>query len=250
MDWHALSTPGPMARRIGDVALALDTVIGPDPVDLRSLPMPDASWTGAIADPHAPLQVAWSPTLGYAHVDPEILAICEQAVLRLEDVGAEVVRVDDVFPEDPAMTWLTLACTYLARTVDQLGAHADAEQPTLAAMVERGRATTGLDIVIAEDACHTLNACLVRLFSDQRVLLTPTIAGATPVSGENGGPWVQHTYPFNLTRSPAGTVCAGVTAAGLPVGLQVIGPQHGDQVVLRTLAALEDLLGLAEPPRF
>jgi aspartyl-tRNA(Asn)/glutamyl-tRNA(Gln) amidotransferase subunit A len=60
---------------------------------------------------------------------------------------------------------------------------------------------------------------------------------------------VQFTYPFNLTRSPAGTVCAGVTSGGLPVGLQVVGPQHGDQVVLRTLAALEGILGLAEPPR-
>jgi len=44
-------------------------------------------------------------------------------------------------------------------------------------------------------------------------------------------------------------VCAGVTADGLPVGLQVIGPQHGDQVVLRTVAALEQALGLPSPPR-
>jgi Asp-tRNA(Asn)/Glu-tRNA(Gln) amidotransferase A subunit family amidase len=238
-----------MARRIGDLALALDTIIGPDPADLRSLPMPDASWAGAIADPHAPLQVAWSPTLGYADVDPEMLAICEQAVLRLEDIGAEVVRVDEVFPEDPVLSWLTLACTYLARTVDRLQAFEDAEQPSLKGMVERGRVTTGLEMVAAEDACHALNACLVRLFTDHRVLLTPTLAGPIPLSGAPGGPWVRHTYPFNLTRSPAGTVCAGLTDAGLPVGLQVIGPQHGDQVVLRTLAALEDLLGLADPPR-
>jgi Asp-tRNA(Asn)/Glu-tRNA(Gln) amidotransferase A subunit family amidase len=237
-----------MARRIGDIALALDAVIGPDPNDLRSLPMPDASWTGAIAEPHVPLQVAWSPTLGYAQVDPEILAVCERAVLRLEDIGVEVVRVDEVFPESPLSTWLTLASTYLARTVDRLGADADAEQPTLAVLVEFGRATTGLEIVAAEDACHTLNASLVRLFADHRVLLTPTVAGQTPLSGEASGPWVQLTYPFNLTRSPAGTVCAGLTAAGMPVGLQVVGPQHGDQVVLRTLAALEGLLGLFDPP--
>ena len=50
---------------------------------------------------------------------------------------------------------------------------------------------------------------------------------------------MQFTYPFNMTRSPAATVCVGLTAAGLPVGLQLIGPQHGDLVVLRTAAALE-----------
>jgi aspartyl-tRNA(Asn)/glutamyl-tRNA(Gln) amidotransferase subunit A len=46
-----------------------------------------------------------------------------------------------------------------------------------------------------------------------------------------------------MTRSPAATVCVGLTAAGLPVGLQLIGPQHGDLVVLRTAAALEAALG-------
>ena len=52
---------------------------------------------------------------------------------------------------------------------------------------------------------------------------------------------MRYTYPFNMTRSPAGTVCAGFTADGMPVGLQVIGPQHADVAVLRTLALLEDL---------
>jgi aspartyl-tRNA(Asn)/glutamyl-tRNA(Gln) amidotransferase subunit A len=56
--------------------------------------------------------------------------------------------------------------------------------------------------------------------------------------------WVKLTYPFNMTRSPAATICAGFTAEGLPVGLQLIGPQHGDLVVLRSAAALEEALGL------
>ena len=51
------------------------------------------------------------------------------------------------------------------------------------------------------------------------------------------------TYPFNMTRSPAATVCVGLTSAGLPVGLQLVGPQHADLVVLRSAAALEAALG-------
>jgi Asp-tRNA(Asn)/Glu-tRNA(Gln) amidotransferase A subunit family amidase len=47
-----------------------------------------------------------------------------------------------------------------------------------------------------------------------------------------------------MTRSPAGTVCAGFTEDGMPVGLQVVGPQHADVAVLRLLALLEDTLGL------
>jgi aspartyl-tRNA(Asn)/glutamyl-tRNA(Gln) amidotransferase subunit A len=55
--------------------------------------------------------------------------------------------------------------------------------------------------------------------------------------------WVKFTYPFNMTRSPAASVCAGLSAAGLPVGIQLVGPQHADLVVLRSAAALESALG-------
>jgi Asp-tRNA(Asn)/Glu-tRNA(Gln) amidotransferase A subunit family amidase len=64
------------------------------------------------------------------------------------------------------------------------------------------------------------------------------------IDGEHVLDWSRLTQPFNMTRSPAGTVCAGFTATGLPIGLQVVGPQHGDVAVLQTLATLEDLLGI------
>ena len=51
-----------------------------------------------------------------------------------------------------------------------------------------------------------------------------------------------------MTRSPAGTVCAGFTGDGMPVGLQVVGPQHADVAVLRLLAVLEDTLALDPIP--
>jgi aspartyl-tRNA(Asn)/glutamyl-tRNA(Gln) amidotransferase subunit A len=47
-----------------------------------------------------------------------------------------------------------------------------------------------------------------------------------------------------MTRSPAGTVCAGFSTSGMPVGLQVVGPQHADVAVLRMLAVLEDALAI------
>lgn len=81
--------------------------------------------------------------------------------------------------------------------------------------------------------------------------MTPVTAAVAPRSGEPGSinghsdlNWVRFTYPFNLTRSPAGTVCAGFASSGLPVGLQFVGPQHADVVVLRSMAALEAALGL------
>src|SRR5207302_127137 len=105
--WPDLSTNGPMARRIADVARALDVSVAPDPTDLRSLPRPEASWLAAIEDPHVPVRVAYAPTLGYATVDREVADVCAHAVSVLESLGAEVVVVDSVFDADPVGDFLT-----------------------------------------------------------------------------------------------------------------------------------------------
>jgi len=254
-DWQHLSTKGPMARRLGDVVAALDLVVGPDPTDLRSLPRPEASWPAALADAQLPLRVAWSPTLGYAPVDDEVLSTCTAAVSVLESLGVEVVEVDTVFDEDPVQQWLTLASAYNLRT---LAPHRDSQQwkqidPLLAAAMEwAAESLTVLDVVRAEDACHRLNVRLVELFHDVRLLVTPTCAAPPPprsleaagmINGVVDPNWVRFTYPFNMTRSPAATVCAGRSRDGLPIGLQLVGPQHADLVVIRSAAALETALG-------
>ena len=51
--------------------------------------------------------------------------------------------------------------------------------------------------------------------------------------------WVYYTYPFNLTGQPAATVCAGIAADGMPVGLQIVGRALGESDVVRAAAAYE-----------
>jgi aspartyl-tRNA(Asn)/glutamyl-tRNA(Gln) amidotransferase subunit A len=253
--WIDLSTNGPMARRIADVVTALDVTVGPDPSDLRALPRPEASWLAALDDPHVPVRVAWAPTLGYAVVDREVLAACERAVGVLESLGAEVTTVDTVFDEDPVADWLTLMGVCQLRTMRPFFGHPrwDEVDPVLRAIVEGAQSTTGEQVVQVLDRCHTMNLALVDLFHEVRILITPTCSGPAPPVGPSGEGfvngaltlnWVQFTYPFNMTRSPAATVCAGMTEGGLPIGLQLVGPQHGDLVVLRTAAALEEALDL------
>jgi aspartyl-tRNA(Asn)/glutamyl-tRNA(Gln) amidotransferase subunit A len=253
--WPMLSTRGVMTHRIRDAALALDSVVGPEPTDLVSLPLPDASWSRSLATLNPPRKVAWAPTLGYGRVDSEVLAVCESAVARLEELGTEVVMVDRLIDADPVQDWLALVGAASLRSLDKfqgddaVWSHID---PGLVALLEWARSSVGPARVIeAIDACHTLNLALVDLFHGVSLLLSPTVAGQLPRVGEpgtiNGDPdvnWVAYTYPFNMTRSPAGSVCAGFTADRMPVGLQVVGPQHGDVVVLRGLALLEDALAL------
>jgi aspartyl-tRNA(Asn)/glutamyl-tRNA(Gln) amidotransferase subunit A len=254
-DWPGLSTRGPMVRQARDLALVLDAVVGPEATDLSSLPLPESSWSRSVVDVHPPRRVAWSPTLGYGRTDGEVLAVCEAAVERLADLGTEVVPVDDVFAADPFGDWLALVGVFHLRTLEP--ARADLEAwagvtPGLAELIDFADAgVSAVRFVQALDACHRLNVQLVELFHRVPLLLTPTMAGQLPpsegqgtIDGEPDLNWVQYTYPFNMTRSPAGTVCAGFTSDGLPVGLQVVGPQHADVVVLRALTLLEDLLAL------
>ncbi|MBA2282305.1 MAG: amidase [Acidimicrobiia bacterium] len=255
--WLDLSSKGVMTRRIADAAPGLDTAIGPDPTDLRSLPLPDTRWSASLDSIGVPLRVAWSPDLGFARVDREILEVCERAVAGLADRGAEVTEVR-VWDHDPLSEWFRIVGCCNERTLEALR---DTDQwglvdPGLALTADVARGYTATDVIRALDGAHLLNLALVELFGTHSVLLCPTVAGQTPRLGAGGGlidgvedaNWVQLTYGFNLTRSPAGSVCAGFTSDSMPVGLQVVGPQHGDVVVLRTLAALEASLDLDTVP--
>jgi Asp-tRNA(Asn)/Glu-tRNA(Gln) amidotransferase A subunit family amidase len=297
--WQNLTTRGVMARRIRDVAYALDVVVGPHPRDQRSLPREDGRWFDAVRDPTPPRRVAWSPTLGYATVDSGIRAVCEAAVRKLESAGTEVVELDAVFHEDPTPYLGALVSTYTRRTImpfrdTPMWSKLDPFVVLASEMSATG--VSAVDLVEAEDACHRVNLQLVDVLADVDVVLCPTTCGVMPlasmpatvdellaklladatdldverltagldldrivewlrglgelnfprgtIDGEQALDWTRLTQPFNMTRSPAGTVCAGFTGNGLPIGLQVVGPQHGDVTVLRTVAFLEDLLAL------
>jgi aspartyl-tRNA(Asn)/glutamyl-tRNA(Gln) amidotransferase subunit A len=252
--WLGLSTGGPMARRIADVARALDVTVGPDPTDLQSLPRPEASWLAALDDPHVPVRVAYAPTLGYATVDAEVAEVCDRAVAVLESLGAEVTVVDTVFDSDPVDDFLTFTAVANLRTLRPSMGHPRWQEvhPVLRHFADVAQSTTAEEILEIFDHYHLMNLRLVELFRTCRILVTPTCAAVAPfadeiestVNGERTANWVQFTYPFNMTKSPAATVPAGMSSGGLPIGIQLIGPQHGDLVVLRTAAALEAALDL------
>ena len=247
------SVKGPMARRIRDVHAALLPAIGPDPTDPFCLPPPHEPWTRVLDDLHVPARVLWAPDMG-ARVDTEVRRVLGGAVDALADLGTEVIEVGDPLGGDPTWPWWVLWTTYMLRLHEDLLGTPAIEQltPALRDQVTWAAANvTAAEVARSLDAIHHHNLALARALEQAPLLLCPVTAGQTPRTGAQGtidgveDPfWVRFTYPFNLTRNPAGTVCAGLTADGMPVGLQVVGPQHADIAVLRTLAALEDALAV------
>ncbi|MEZ5231084.1 MAG: amidase family protein, partial [Acidimicrobiales bacterium] len=118
-----------------------------------------------------------------------------------------------------------------------------------------GSRVTGVEHARAHDDVYRLNALLEDAFDKAPLILSPTTAGRVPKLGHDGTingveqqGWVQFTYGINMTRNPAGSVCAGLDRDGLPIGLQVIGRQRADAEVLGAMAVLEDVIGCHADP--
>jgi Asp-tRNA(Asn)/Glu-tRNA(Gln) amidotransferase A subunit family amidase len=255
-----LTVKGPMARRIRDVVRALDACVGPEPSDIFSHPAPATAWRPALDHPSVPTRVMWCPNLGFGTVDREVLRVCEAAVEQLAATGTEVVPVDVVFEEDPIGPWLALWAVSRYKTQGHLMGTSDYQRisRSIHPLIERGSKVSGVEYAEALDAAHTLNWRLDQMLAEiAPLLLCPTVAGRPPrldaegrglINGEETMAWVQFTPVFNLTRNPAGSVCAGLAADRLPVGLQVVGRQLDDMGVLAAMTVLEDLLAFDQLP--
>ena len=117
-DWPGLSTRGPITRGPATWRWCSTRWWGPSRPTSRRCRCPSRPGRARWSTLHPPRRVAWSPTLGYAKPDAEVLAVCEAAVGRLEAAGTEVVVVDDVFPADPVDEWLTLVGVYCLRSLE------------------------------------------------------------------------------------------------------------------------------------
>lgn len=252
-----LSANGPMALRAADSALALDVVVGPDARDPLSLPHPGQSWAGIVTTAEAPERVIWSPTFGFADVDREVLASCTAAVEALAAAGTEVIELESIFDADPVSSWLVLWTVSRFKAQGHLIDTPDFDRlsESIQPQVMMGSKVSGVEFARAQDDVYRLNSLLQDAFEQAPLILCPTTGGRVPLLGRDGlingveeQGWVQFTYAINMTRNPAGSVCAGLDSAGLPIGLQVIGRQRADAQVLATMAVLEDAIGFdAEP---
>lgn len=239
-----LSHVGPMARTVPDAALLLDVMCEPDRRDWTALEPPARPFRDALSGGVRGLRIAFSPDLGHVAVDPEVAALVARAAARLEALGARVDTVDPGFGDPRAAfdtLWSAGAANLFAGLANPVPAGFD---PGLVRIVERGRALSALDFLGALNARDALGRRMSALHADWDLLVTPTLplvafeAGVDAPGGDGEWPsWTPFTYPFNLTQQPAGTVCCGFTSAGLPAGLQIVGPRYGDALVLRAMHA-------------
>jgi aspartyl-tRNA(Asn)/glutamyl-tRNA(Gln) amidotransferase subunit A len=237
---------GPMTRSVADAALMLNVLALPDARDWHALPHDPRDWRMGLDRGVADLRIAYSPDLGYAKVDPEVAAIVKKAVSVFEDLGAKVEEKNPGFADaSPIFTthWFSGAA-FLMKGVR----NPELVDPGLREVAALGAKITADELLDAQMKRGALGMHMNLFHRDYDLLLTPTLsipafdAGKEVADKMLQGRWTDWTpfsFPFNLTQQPAASIPCGLTKAGLPVGLHLVGPRYADALVLRAARAFE-----------
>ncbi|MBP5858299.1 amidase [Marivibrio halodurans] len=257
LPFGTLAVEGPMARNVEDVGLMLDAMAGQHPGDPISRPPNVPSFRDAAHNGRAPRRVGFSEDLGILPVDPRIRAATAAGVRYFEDLGATVEEAAPDFT-GAAETFQTLrAAGYVAGHRRHLAEHRDLLKPDVIWNIEKGMALTADDIAAAEIERAALYRRFLAFFETYDLFCCPvSIVPPFPVEQryvaecdghrfDNYVDWLAMCSAITLTGLPAISVPCGRTEEGLPVGLQLVGPPHGEALLLGMAKRFEEATGLA-----
>ncbi|MCD4525414.1 amidase [Nocardioides sp. cx-173] len=250
--WETTSVSGPLARNVGDVALLLSVLAGPDPRVPLALGEHGSAFAPPVTGTLHGLRVAWSRDLGGAfEVDHEVATVVEDAGRLLASSGARV------FGDHPDLgeadeTFRTLrAWHFQARFGELLARHPGSFKQSLADNIRAGESLTGADVATAY-ARRTALGERMRLFFAQYDVLVLPVSQVPPFPADQEFPtaingvemesyldWMRSAYFITVTGCPAISVPAGHTPSGLPVGVQIVAPHGAERRLLEVAAAFE-----------
>src|SRR3569833_1110552 len=257
---RTLGVQGPMARNVEDLALLLDAMTGEHPADPLSLPVLPVSFRAAMRSASGPKRIAYSPDLGITPVDAEVAAITRKAAARFAEAGAIVEEAHPDLSEAHECFHVLRALSFAMSKIDLLRTRRDQLKPEVIWNIEEGLKLTVDQIARAQAQRLAMTERMLTFLETYDLLLSPaTIVAPFPVENryvaECGGKtfgnyveWLAIAYATTLTCTPALSLPCGFTASGLPVGLQIVAPPHGEAKLLAGAKVLEDILGVPTGP--
>ena len=245
------SQSGPMARTVADTALLLRVLAGQDSRDPASMREAPPDFIGQLNSGVRGWRIAWSPDLGYAGVDPEVVRVTEAAARLFQELGAEVEETDLTIEEPfPAFFAVFATATY-ASYGHLLEENGDDLTDYVRNSFEHAARLTAVDLSRALLGVDQLRRQMETFFDQYDLLLTPTMAvPAFPIDqrpsvigGKEVNPfwgYLPFTFPINMTGQTASSVPCGFSADGMPIGLHIVGPRGAEAKVLQASAAFEE----------
>lgn len=264
--WGGLVTRFAVTRSVRDTAALLDLAAPPALGEVYGAPSPQRPYVAELVVPHEPLTIAYTTaSADGTPTDPEVAAAVERTALVLASLGHHVVEAapkqfgDQTFFAELSGYFLTLYPVWVSQSVAELealtgvAATPDTVEPLTWALAETGRAVSAADFVAALHAmrrrCRELQEPWGEGFD---LLLTATLPELPPTLGQFGATadnplnglfrsaaMVANAIPLNMTGQPAISVPAGRSAAGLPIGAQLIGGFGREDQLIRVAAELE-----------
>jgi amidase len=245
-DWAGLATSGVIGRTVADVALGLDAMSGHLPGDPYWAEIPEPFLAAAQRKPET-LRVGWTIDAPAA-VDPEVAAAVESIAGELARLGHRVSRLKpDLGQFRPLIQILAVtAVGALPITTPEL------LDPLNRRMFQAAPLSTAVDYLKALTELHQQARRLIATWDQIDVLLTPTLTYPAPKLGTLGQDvdtasgefldWLSFTHPFNGTGQPAISLPLATSKAGLPIGIQLVGPPRDEYSILSLGAQLESVV--------
>ena len=254
--WSDISTSGPMARSVDDLALLFATLTGPHPHVPHCQPEAGSDFASVEPAELRQLRIAISDDFGVLPVEPPVRSAIAELRQTLHDAGATIV---DATPDlaDARRIFHVLRATGFRRRFAALPAAERAELKDTILWNLRA----GLDLTLADyDWVATARAALVArvgtFFQDVDLLIGPTTqvlpfdVATDWVREVDGEPmstyiqWMESCSWVTVTGCPALSLPAGFRN-GLPVGAQLVAPLRADAFLLRAAKAVEQITGFA-----
>ena len=253
--WSPLSVSGPMARTVADAALFLSAIAGPDAGDPLSLPEDGALFRAPLDRDFKGVRVAWWKSLGGVPFEPGIVGVVnasrrvfEELGCVVEDAEPDFTGVDEAFP---TLRHITYPGNYGKLAAER----PEWVKDTIHWEIEQAQKTTGTDVGRAQARQTQMHAQIRHFFEryDHFVLPVTQVAPfavTTPYPTQVAGvpmatyiDWMRACWYVTFMATPAISVPCGFTAAGLPVGLQIVGRHRDDWSVLQLAHAFERATG-------
>jgi aspartyl-tRNA(Asn)/glutamyl-tRNA(Gln) amidotransferase subunit A len=248
----SLDHAGPLTRTVGDAALLLGALAGPDPSDpsCRDRPVPD--YTAALGQPIEGLRIGVCRNHFFDRNQTEVADAVETAIGDLAAAGATIhdFEVPNLEYGLGAIFAIELSSSTAYHDASLRAGLTPQFEPDVRSLIEIGRLVTGPDYLKAEQFRRVLIEDFQSAFEELDAIITPTTPltawarDATTVEIA-GGPesvlaasW-RLTYPFNLTGMPAISLPCGFDRDGLPIGLQIAAKPFDEAMVLRVAQAYE-----------
>ena len=245
--WFSMTVEGPIARTVGDAALMLSAMAGPDPRSPIAIAEPGSLFRRPLKRDFRGTRIGWSRDLGGLPVDPRVTAAIEAKRHVFAELGCVIADGEPDFAgaNEAFVVWRAWRCA--VRYADILQNHRHLVKETIIWNTEAGLKLTGPQVGEAERK-RTVLYHRVREFMETHEFLILPVSQVPPfdvtqeyiteingVQMETYIDWMRSCYYISVTGLPAISVPCGFTPEGLPVGVQIVG-RHGDDFGVLQLA--------------